>query len=55
MYRMVWKKSTAMISAALQHDVGWPEPAAVVAWMELMRSRLAVSFRACSFCWSGLW
>lgn len=32
-----------------------PEPAAVVAWMELMRRRLAVSFRACSFCWSGLW
>lgn len=27
-----------------------PEPAAVVAWMELMRRRLAVSFRACSFC-----
>lgn len=27
-----------------------PEPAAVVAWMELMRRRLAVSFKACSFC-----
>lgn len=26
MYRMVWKKSTAMISAALQHDVGWLWP-----------------------------
>lgn len=32
-----------------------PEPAAVVALMELMRSRLAVSFRACRVCWSGLW
>ena len=27
-----------------------PDPAAVVAWMELIRRRLAVSFRACSFC-----
>lgn len=32
-----------------------PEPAAVVALMEPMRSRLAVSFRACRVCWSGLW
>lgn len=31
-----------------------PEPAAVVALMELMRSRLAVSLRACRVCWSGL-
>lgn len=31
-----------MISAALQHDVGWPEPAVVVAWIELMHSQLAV-------------
>lgn len=37
--------------ASLTH----PEPAAVVALMELMRSRLAVSFSACSVCWSGLW
>lgn len=36
--------------ASLTH----PEPAAVVALMELMRSRLAVSFSACSVCWSGL-
>ena len=27
-----------------------PDPAAVVAWIELIRRRLAVSFRACSFC-----
>ena len=47
---MVWKNRTAMISAALQHDVGWPEPAVVVAWIELMRRQLAVDIKACSFC-----
>lgn len=35
---------------ALPEARAHPEPAAVVAWMELMRRRLAVSFRAWSFC-----
>src|SRR5690606_38468226 len=43
---MVSKKSTAVISAIEQQEVGCPDPALLVAWMESMRSRLAMSFKA---------
>lgn len=43
-----------LLPASLPPRWTHPEPAAVVALMELMRSRLAVSFSACSVCWSGL-
>src|SRR5579862_815088 len=44
---MAGKKTPAMRSAAERHEVGWPEPAAVVMRKEWMRSRLAFS-RSCS-------
>src|SRR5579862_9956118 len=44
---MAGKKTPAMRSAAERHEVGWPEPAAVVMRKEWMRSRRAFS-RSCS-------
>ena len=36
------------MSAAEQHEVGWPEPASLVARMELIRNLVATSFKAAS-------
>ena len=43
---MAWKKIPAISSAADMQEVGWPEPAAVVAIMERMLSRRAFSLMA---------
>ena len=41
----MWPKNSADTrSAAEQHEVGWPLPAAVVASMEWMRNWLAIPF-----------
>lgn len=37
------------------YQSSYPLPAAVVALMELMRSRVAMFLSACTVCWSGLW
>ena len=42
---MVLKKRTETTSAIEAHDVGWPDPAAVVDSTEWMRSLVAMSFR----------
>src|SRR5678815_2815586 len=42
---MCAKNRAATISAAEQQEVGWPLPAAVVAWIEWIRSWLAIPFK----------